>query len=418
MADFTVEGGRKLEGEVSVQGAKNSALPILAAAFCCCGAVRLENCPDLADVRYSLDILNSLGASAEYSRGGVSVKPASAPLYTVGDELMRKMRSSVVFMGAMLAKTGKAVLTYPGGCGLGPRPIDLHLDAMKRLGAKVSAEGGKIVCSAENRLVGSEISLQFPSVGATENLMIAACAAKGKTVINNAAREPEIADLAGFLNACGGKIEGAGSTAISVQGVKELGGCEYRVMPDRIAAATLMAATEICGGEIYIRQARRADMEAVLSVLTDCGARIYTAAGGIFYKSAPRTQSIRELKTMPYPGFPTDAQPLMGAVLATADGDSAITENIFEHRYAYAQQLSRMGADIRIYERTAVIEGKRRLQGAHVEAVDLRGGAALTIAALGAQGQSVVHGIEPIERGYERLDLTLAALGAKIDRRN
>ncbi len=413
MADIAVIGGKRLFGEIGVQGSKNGVLPLISAAYLCDDPVTITNCPHLSDIESCIEILSSLGCEATLTNSVMTVKPASEPGYTIDDALMRRMRSSSTFLGAMLAKTGRAEITYPGGCVLGCRPLDIHLYGLRELGATINDSGGRIICTAEKPLKGAKISLSFPSVGATQNVMIAASTATGQTTIINAAQEPEVEKLAEFLNKCGAKITTRGSV-ISIEGVKKLGGCEFENMPDRIAAATLMAATAICGGEIYIRGAVASDMDAVLSAFEICGARIFAGRGGIYFRFKRPPKPIPALRTMPYPGFPTDAQPLLGAVLAYATGTSTITETIFENRFKYADELNRMGANMRVYDRTAVIEGKRVLQGVDVAASDLRAGAALVAAALGAEGKSVIHNSEYIARGYEDIQRDFAAVGGRI----
>lgn len=416
MGRLKVFGGNRLEGEVTVQGAKNSALVLIAASFLCRGRVNLHNCPDLSDVRFSFEILKSLGAGVDYSGGVAAITEAPEPGCEISDYLMRQMRSSVVFLGAIIAKAGKAVITRPGGCALGPRPIDIHLEGLKKLGVRVDDSGGHVVCTVDREIVGADITLKMPSVGATENLMITAAIARGDTTINNAAKEPEIVELANFLNSCGAFIKGAGSDKIHIKGVKKLHGCDYRIMPDRIAASTIMAGVAAAGGEVYVRDAVKADMEAVLSVFEEAGARIYSGAQGIYFRSKVRPKAVKDLITMPFPGFPTDAQPLIGALMAFSDGTTTIKETIFENRFSYADQLARMGADIRVYGRFAVIEGREILYGAQTEVKDLRGGAATVVAALGARGETVIHNTELIDRGYVRIEEAFNTLGGLITR--
>lgn len=416
MADYEIIGGKRLVGQVDIDGAKNSALPIIAAAYLCEEDVWLENCPALSDVSGSIEILNFLGCDAQMSGTTLHIRPVSRPRCEISDELMRKMRSSVIFLGALLAKTGRAEISFPGGCVLGSRPIDLHLDGFSKLGAEIHNEGGHISCRVPNGLTGTEISLSFPSVGATENLMIAACTARGETLIHNAAREPEIVDLANFLNACGADIVGAGESSIHIRGVKKIGGCHHAIIPDRIVAATLLSAAVVTGGDLFLKNARADHLSVVLSTYRSIGSNIIADADGIYISHRGRPKAVNSLRTMPYPGYPTDAQPLLVAALSYSHGTSVVNESIFENRFKYADELFRMGAKITVCDRTAVIEGRPRLYGAEVECTDLRGGAALAIAALAADGKSILHNVAHIERGYIRLDRKLAALGAEIKR--
>ncbi len=417
MAYYEICGGRRLTGEVAVGGAKNSVLPLLAASLLCGGEVILHGCPDLSDVHNSLEILRHLTDCApSFEKGTLRLAPVTRCGDSIPDELVRRMRSSVVFLGAMLARRGQAVLTYPGGCALGSRPIDLHLNGLRRLGAQITEADGRIECSTPDGLRAGEISLSFPSVGATENLMIAACGAVGETVIGNAAREPEILDLAAFLNRCGADVAGAGGSSIRIRGGKPLSGCEFTVMPDRIEAATFLSAAAACGGAILARGARRCDMEAVAAALGETGARLSDDEQGIYLVVNRRPKALGNLVTMPYPGFPTDAQPLFSTLMTVADGRTVVRESIFENRLAFAGELTRMGADIRVYDRMAVIEGRNGLTGADVEAADLRGGAALIVAGLAARGTTRVHDTLPVERGYERIEAKLTQLGAEIRR--
>ena len=365
MSAYIIEGGHPLDGSVRIHGAKNSVLPILAACLLAPGECVIHNCPELSDVAASLDILRHLGCRAE-RQGDAVVVDASAPTgWDVPDALMREMRSSVIFLGAILGRMGRAELCAPGGCELGPRPIDLHLGAIRGLGGRITEDGGGL--RAEGALRGADLVLSLPSVGATENAMLAAVCAAGTTTITNAAREPEIVDLQGFLRAIGAKVQGAGSSVITVEGGVPLHGGSYAVMGDRIVAATYL-------------------------------------------------QGVRPVRTAPYPGFPTDAQAPLMAALTRGKGCTVFVENIFESRYRHVDELSRMGADIRVEGRVAVVYGVPRLHGAQVRATDLRGGAALAVAALGAEGRSELAGVHHIDRGYQSLEGDLRRLGAEIRR--
>lgn len=416
MSYFKITGGRRLSGECSVQGAKNSALPILASAILVPGECVIENCPALSDVAATVRILRHLGCRVTTDGHTVAVDSASVTGEEIPYPLMREMRSSVIFLGAILARQGRVRLSAPGGCEIGLRPIDLHLSAMRKLGAVVENGGGAITCSAPYGLKGAQITLSFPSVGATENIIIAACTAKGSTVIYNAAREPEIKDLADFLNACGASIRGAGDGTVYIDGVQDLYPTAHSVIPDRIAAATLLCAAAVTGGDVLLRDIEPAHLGAVINVFDEAGCLTVVSEKSIRLSAPERLRAVRMIRTMPYPGFPTDIQAPVTAMLSTALGTSIMTENIFESRYKYIGELIRFGANIRVDGRMAVIEGTDRLTGASVIAPDLRGGAALVTAGLAAEGETVVSGIRHIERGYENLELTLRLLSADIKR--
>ena len=414
MQNYLVRGGRPLCGSVQAQGAKNSALPILAASVLSGGEVKVHNCPRLSDVDATLRILECLGCKTRRAGGTVFVNAEAAFGSEIPDELMREMRSSVVFLGAVLAKTGSVRLSNPGGCEIGLRPIDLHLDAMQRLGATVVDADGKIECTAPQGLRGAKITLSFPSVGATENIMIAAATARGETLIVNAAREPEISDLADFLNGMGARISGAGEGSVRIVGVPELHPAEHTVIPDRIAAATLLAAAAITKGEITLRRVIPAHLEPVLTVFGQCGCRTEIRGDSISLEAPRRLKSVKTVRTMPYPGFPTDFQAPVTALLSVAAGTSVVIETIFESRFKYIGELVRFGAKIRVDGRMAVVTGVDRLVPAKAVTPDLRGGAALVLAALSADGESEIRNISHIERGYEAFDRTLGALQADI----
>ena len=408
-----MEGGHRISGTLAVQGAKNSCLPLLAASLLGEGRSVFENCPILSDVDAACEILTALGCTVERRQNTIAVEPGGCQNFTIPDRLMHKMRSSIVFLGAVLARCGRAVLTSPGGCELGPRPIDLHLDALRRLGAEIREEHGYLVCRAPV-LTGAKISLLFPSVGATENILLAAVLAKGRTVIYNAAEEPEIRDLATYLNARGARITGAGKSIICIDGVEALHEVTYSVMPDRIWTATLLGAAAITGGEITLTHARPGDLESVLPVLEQMGCEITAGEGELHLEAPKRLRAVKRIRTMPYPGFPTDAQAPMMALLATASGTSMLVETIFENRFKQAMELCRMGADIKPEGRVAVVTGVSQLYGASVTAEDLRGGASLVLAGLAARGETVVHHAEHIDRGYQHLEEDLRRVGAVI----
>ena len=416
MSQLCISGGTRLNGEVAIQGAKNSVLPILAATLLTGGQTEVRNCPRLRDVDASVEILLALGCEAHWEDGSLMVDTAGLNGYTISDRLMREMRSSAIFLGAILARCGRAELSYPGGCELGPRPIDLHLAGLRELGAEIDDAGGMLHCRAV-RLKGREIVLSLPSVGATENLMLAACGAEGVTVIANAAREPEIVDLQDFLNACGARISGAGGSAVRVEGKRPLHGCTYTVMPDRIVTATYLCAAAAAGGEIFLRNAREEHLATVTSALREAGCALETGPEGIACRREGRLRAVRPVRTAPYPGFPTDAQAVLMAALLRSRGTTVFEENIFTNRYRHVDELARMGADIRVSGRVAVVTGTETLRGAAVRCTDLRGGAALCVAALSAEGESHVTEISHIDRGYADLTGDLMALGARIVRR-
>ncbi len=414
MCAYIVEGGRALQGCVQVHGAKNSVLPILAACLLAPGACVIQNCPRLSDVEASLAILRHLGCRAE-REGDAVVVDASAPTrFDVPDALMREMRSSVIFLGAILGRMGQAQMCAPGGCELGPRPIDLHLAAIRALGGRVEEAGGGLSCSGQ--LHGADIVFSLPSVGATENAMLAAVCAQGITTITNAAREPEIVDLQGFLQILGAKVRGAGSSVITVEGGVPLHGGAYRVMGDRIVAATYLTAAAAAGGSVEVTGVDWRTLSTVTAVLKEAGCRVKSEDQRICLQTDGPLKGVRPVRTAPYPGFPTDAQAPLMAALARGTGCTVFVENMFESRYRHVDELIRMGADIRVEGRVAVVYGVSRLHGASVLASDLRGGAALVVAALGAEGKSTITGLHHIDRGYQSLEYDLQRLGADIRR--
>ena len=411
MSQLLVRGGQPLHGEVTIQGAKNSVLPILAATVLTGDRVVLRGCPRLRDVDASIRILQSLGCRAQWEGDALTVDTAALNRCEISDILMREMRSSAIFLGAVLARLGRADISYPGGCELGPRPIDLHLSGLRDLGADIREEGGILHCTA-SRLAGRELMLSLPSVGATENLMLAACGAEGTTVISNAAREPEIVDLQDFLNACGAEVSGAGSTSVTIRGGKPLHGCEFRCMPDRIVAATYLCACASAGGEVYLRGARERHLATVADALRQAGCTVAGDGEGIACRCRRRLRAVRPVRTAPYPGFPTDAQAVLMAAMLKSRGTTVFEENIFENRYRHVDELTRMGAEIRVAGRVAVVTGVERLSGAAVRCTDLRGGAALCVAALAADGETRIFETAHIDRGYEDIVRDLRALRA------
>lgn len=417
MSFFEITGRRPLTGGLAVHGAKNSVLPILAACILVPGRCVIENCPRLSDVTATLNILRELGCKAWREGTAVVVDAATVERSEIPEELMREMRSSVIFLGAILARMGRVQLTYPGGCELGPRPIDLHLSALRRMGAQIREEGGVLYCHAPEGLHGGEIHLPFPSVGATENVMLAACGCAETTTITGAAREPEIEDLQTFLNAMGARVSGAGSSVITVQGVQALKPADHRVMGDRIVAATYLSAVGAVGGEVELTGVNPEHLSTVLDVLEEAGCRLWRGENTVCLRSGGTLRGVRAIRTAPYPGFPTDAQAVVMAAMACGQGRTVFEENMFQSRYRHVSELARMGADIHLTGRTAVVQGTQ-LYGADVCSTDLRGGAALVVAALAAEGVSRVNGLHHIDRGYEQLEQALRRLGAEIDRKN
>ena len=413
MSHITIRGGAPLRGEITVQGAKNSVLPILAAALLAGDACRIQGCPRLSDVDSACGILRYLGCRAQWDGGDLLVDSTGLTRCDIPQSLMRRMRSSVIFLGAILARCGWAELSYPGGCELGPRPIDLHLAALRALGASIEDSGGTLLCRGR-RLKGCELVLASPSVGATENAMLAACGAEGDTVICNAAREPEIVDLQAFLCAMGAEVRGAGGSAITVSPGKKLHGCTHRVIPDRIVTATYLCAAAAAGGDITLRGADSRHLAAVTTALQQAGCHLTGTPDAIHLTSDGRLQALSPVRTAPYPGFPTDCQAILMAALTQSRGATVFVENMFQSRYRHVPELLRMGADIRTESRVAVVCGVPRLHGADTVATDLRGGAALAVAGLAAEGVTTVQGLHHIRRGYQDLPGDLAALGAHI----
>ena len=414
MSVYMIDGGRRLSGEVKIQGSKNSSLPILAATLLCGGECVLYNCPRLSDVEASLDILRYIGCRARREDSAVIVDTGSVTRCDIPPALMRRMRSSIIFLGAMTARFGRVRMSFPGGCELGPRPIDLHLNALRSMGVEICEDHGELDCYVVDCLRAADISLPIPSVGATENIMIAAASARGVTTISNAAREPEIVDLADFLNACGASVGGAGGSTIVIEGSSELRPAAHSIIPDRIAAATLMSAAAVTGSDLRFTGIIPSHMESVLPVFRDSGCEIDIRGGELRLTAPYRLNAPKLIRTMPYPGFPTDAQaPLMSAA-AVADGMTVFVENMFASRYSHVSELCRLGADIRVEGKVAVVDGVRGLLSADVRARDLRGAAALVVAALRAEGTSEISGIEYLERGYEDFELVLSSLGADV----
>ena len=414
MGVFKVKGGKKLSGSLTVQGAKNSALPILAATLLIKDKSVLHNCPDLTDTSAALKILVMLGCVCVRDDNTVIVDARDAVNFEISKELMREMRSSVVFLGAMISRMGRAVISNPGGCELGPRPIDLHISALRQLGVHIEEQEDRIVCTAPKGIIGSEITLDFPSVGATENIIIAACVSKGTTVIKNAAREPEISDLADFLNRAGGRIKGAGSSVVTVEGVGRLYSAEHRVLPDRIVAATYLSAAAVTGGEVMLKGCNAVNMMSILRFFGDIGCRIKSDGNNIYLCGNEKYNPTRQIVTDVYPAFPTDAGPIVVPVFCRIDGRQSIKETIFENRFRYINELNKLGADISLKGDVAATNGLKILKATNVRCTDLRGGAALVVAALCCEGEVLISDIHHIERGYCNMPRCLNALGADI----
>lgn len=412
MASYIIEGGRKLEGEVDISGAKNSALPIIAGTILNGGISKLYNVPNIHDTKMMFRILEELGCKVKKDKNKYIIDSSKLNSCDIPEDLMREMRSSVIIAGALIGKNRKACFSCPGGCDIGSRPIDLHLKAFKELGININEDSGRIECSADN-INGSKIRLDFPSVGATENIILSSVLAEGETTIINAAMEPEIVDLQNFLNRMGAKIAGAGSNVIVINGVKKLKDVSYNIIPDRIEAGTFLCMTAMNGGEVKLKNVISEHIEPVIQKLEDAGCKLNIIHNGIELKAPKRLKSV-DIKTMPYPGFPTDMQSIFGTIMTVAKGTSIVIENIFENRFKYLDELSRMGAKYTIEGRTAIIKGVRKLNSANVRAKDLRGGISLVIAGMYANGKTKVDNIEYILRGYDNLDNKIRSLGGRI----
>ncbi len=417
MGQYVIEGRNRLCGSVKVHGAKNSALPILAACVAVGRPCVIHNCPDLSDINSTVKILRSLGCEVRRNGGTVYVDSSRITVTCISDDLMREMRSSIIFLGSLLSAKGEAVMFAPGGCDIGLRPIDIHLMAMKKLGVNISESHGEIRCTAE-RLTSGKVVLPFPSVGATENIILASVKSSGVTTVINAAREPEIVDLAMFLNSCGARISGAGESTVVIEGVERLYSSQYAIMPDRIVACTYMAAAAVTGSTLVVDEVIPSHLVPVFSSFEQAGCRIEVSGSQVRITSPERLRAFDRIQTMPYPGFPTDCQAIMMSVACVADGITLINENIFENRFRHVTELRRMGAEIYVQDKTAVVNGVRNLQGALVHSTDLRAGAALVVAGLCAEGRTTVDRICYIDRGYDSLAENLTALGAIIKRKD
>ncbi|THF75590.1 UDP-N-acetylglucosamine 1-carboxyvinyltransferase [Cohnella fermenti] len=415
MDKLVIEGGKPLSGTIRIHGAKNAALPILAASVLAEGTVTIRNVPRLLDIEVMLNILQDLGCRAEQQDDVVTVQSNTAYSSHVPESLMRQMRSSVFLMGPLLARFGEVEVYQPGGCAIGERKIDLHLRGLQALGAEIRETGSRIVCKAK-RLIGAEIILDFPSVGATENIMLAAVLASGRTTIVGAAREPEIQDLERFLNAMGGKVSGAGTDTIVIDGVRALGGCDFEIIPDRIVTGTVMVAAAATRGDVTLVGTRPGHLTSLIHVMRRAGIHIDVENDIMRVVSRSRPRSVDRVVTSPYPAFPTDLQAQLMILLAISDGVSVVKETVFEGRFKHVDELGRMGADIRLDLNTAFIRGVPELYGTTVEASDLRAGAALVIAGLAANGRTTVEQVHHIDRGYDRIELMFGSLGGHIVR--
>lgn len=415
MEGFCVQGGEKLQGEVTVPTAKNAVLPLLAASILPEGSVTLRRCPDILDVRAMGEIIETLGCRCQMDAGDISIHHQGLCRWEMPEALSRQIRSSIFLLGPILARMKRATVSYPGGCEIGMRPIDLHLKGLRALGVNIIDEGGRLYCDGR-RMHAGNVYFDYPSVGATENVMMAAALLPGTTVIHNAAREPEICDLQRFLNCMGGRVAGAGTQVIQIEGVRSLHGGAYTPIPDRIAAGTLLCAGAMTGGSLLLRRASCHDLLPVLEKLGEMGCRIHPQEDTVALEAPERLRAFSQLQTQPHPGFPTDMQSQMMAAACTAEGTSVVIENVFENRFGQVPDLCRMGADIRVSGRMAVIRGVREMHGARVCARDLRGGAALVLAGLCARGETIVANVSLVDRGYPHLEETLSSLGARVER--
>lgn len=415
MQKLIIDGGTQLCGEIEMQTAKNAALPIIAACILTDEPVIIEKCPLLSDINAMLDIIRHLGCRASFDGDNLTVCCADISLNVINSDLTGKLRSSIFILGSILSRCRRAYISHPGGCEIGLRPIDLHISGLKALSVKIEDDCGVICCDGSD-MKGAVVNLDFASVGATENLMMAGALSDGETVIVNAAREPEIVDLAAFINAMGGKVYGAGESIVKITGVKKLHGCTYRPMPDRICAGTFLTAVAATGGSVSVRNVVPEHILGITERLKRIGAKLSVRGDTVKLSAENRPRAIHKLETNVYPAFPTDMQPQFCALLARAVGSSVIVENLFENRFGYTAELVKMGAHITVKDRVAVVNGVQSLHGAVINACDLRGGAALAIAALSAEGRSVLYGTEHIDRGYESIEHSFSALGAKIHR--
>ncbi|WP_158972136.1 UDP-N-acetylglucosamine 1-carboxyvinyltransferase [Paraglaciecola sp. L3A3] len=417
MDKLIIEACPPLQGTVTISGAKNAALPILMSAILADSICYFDNVPELRDIHTSLSLLSELGAKAERIDGqSVQIDPSHINNFNASYELVKTMRASILVLGPLLAKFGEATVSLPGGCAIGARPVNLHLQGLEQMGAIIDVDSGYIQAKVNGKLQGAHIFMDVVSVGATENLMMAACLAEGETILENAAREPEIVDLANCLNAMGAKVANAGSDKITIQGVNSLAGCRYKVLPDRIETGTFLIAGAVTGGKIRCENAAPHTLDAVLDKLAKAGAKLEVGEDWIELDMTGRSLKSVDIKTAPHPGFPTDMQAQFVALNCLAEGTGVITENIFENRFMHVPELQRMGAAITLQGNSAVCDGKSKLKGAQVMATDLRASASLVIAGLVAEGQTKVDRIYHLDRGYEHIERKLNGLGANIQR--
>ncbi len=416
MDKLVITGGTPLQGEVRISGAKNAALPILASALLADGPLRLGNVPHLQDVTTTIGLLGRMGVGITVDeRMTIEIDPATIDSFSAPYELVKVMRASILVLGPLLARYGRADVSLPGGCAIGSRPVNLHLEGLRAMGAEITVEGGYIKARA-NRLRGTRLVMDLVTVTGTENLMMAATLAEGETVIENAAREPEVVDLASCLIRMGAKIEGAGTDTITIEGVRSLSGCDYVVMPDRIETGTFLVAAALSRGRVKVRDTNPGLLDAVLAKLREAGAKIEAGEDWIELDMEGRRPQAVDVHTAPYPAFPTDMQAQFTALNAVAEGVGTITENVFENRFMHVLEMQRMGADIKLEGNTAIVKGVERLKGAPVMATDLRASASLVLAGLVAEGETVVDRIYHIDRGYQNIEEKLAALGGRIRR--
>ncbi len=415
MYKYIIKGGKKLHGEVDVSGSKNASLPILAATIISGKTTKLYNVPDIQDVRITLQILKELGCKIKKEKNKIIINSKNMNKTTIPDDLMRKLRSSVIIAGAIIARFKEVQFSYPGGCDIGSRPINLHLENFQKIGIKIDENSRYIECKCD-KIETKNIELDFPSVGATENLILASILGEHEIIINNAAMEPEIIDLADFLNKMGAKVYGAGTNIIKIKGVKSLKEISYKIMPDRIEAGTLLIAGAITNGMIKINNVVPEHISPVINKLEETGCEIKVTHNSIYLNASNKKLKAVDIKTMPYPGFPTDLQPLFSTLLTVCIGTSIISENIFENRFKFMQEIQRMGAKATIEGKTMIIKGVKKLHGADLQSTDLRGGASMVLAGLSAKGITRVSKLEYLIRGYEGLDKKLNELGADITR--
>ena len=415
MEKMIINGGERLYGSLQVQRAKNAVLPLLAASVLTDELVRIREIPKISDAENMLRILSELGCGIVREGNDAVIDSSNAASHEIPAVMTKEIRSSIFMLGPVLTRFHRAKISYPGGCDIGLRPIDLHLSGLKKLGVEIVEEGGYIDCSAD-RIKGAEIVLDFPSVGATENIMLAAVKAEGRTILRNAAKEPEIVDLQRFLNAMGAKVQGAGTADVVIDGVERLRGVDYTPMEDRIEAGTFLIAAAVCGGEMELDGVFAQNLAALLHKLRENGCKVYIKNDKIILESKGRLKSVDLVETSPFPGFPTDLQAQYTTLSCLAKGSTLVVENLFETRFKYAGELKRMGADITVRGRTAIVRGVPSLRGASVAACDLRGGAALVIAGLAAEGRTEVLDLSHLDRGYGEFEQKLRLLGARVRR--